>query len=88
MNKTFLQEVRGCCWELKSQGVAAKFWAVTIIDPVTDLIEIARATSTKSAENARTFKNTWLARHPKPEKVVTNNGSEFNGNEWEFMLMD
>ena len=28
-------------WELMSQGVAAKFWAMTIIDPVTNLVEIA-----------------------------------------------
>ena len=35
-----------------------------------------------------TFKNTWLSRCPKPDKVVTDNGPEFNGNEWEFMLMD
>ena len=75
-------------WELKSQGVAAKFRAMTIIDPVTNLVEIVRVTSAKSTENARTFKNTWLAWYPKPEKVVTDNGPEFNGNEWEFMLMD
>ena len=75
-------------WKLKSQGVAAKFWGMTIIDPVTNLVEIVRVTSTKSAKNARTFKNTWLAWCPKPEKVVTDNGPEFNGNEWEFMLMD
>ena len=59
-----------------------------IIDPVTNLIEIVWVTSTKSTENVHTFKNTWLAWCPKPEKVVTNNGLEFNGNELEFMLMD
>ena len=75
-------------WQLKSQGVAAKFWAMTIVDPVTDLVEIARVNSTKSAENAHKFKNAWLAWHPKPEKVVTDNGPEFNGNKWGFMLMD
>ena len=39
-------------------------------------------------ENARTFKNTWLARCLKLEKVVADNGPEFNGNEWKFMLTD
>ena len=71
-------------WELKSQGVAAKFWVMTIIDPVTNLVEIV----TKSTENALTFKNAWLARCPVPDEVVTDNGLECNGNKWEFMLMD
>ena len=75
-------------WELKSQGVAAKFWAMTIIDPVTNLIEIVGVTSTKSTEDAHTFKNTWLSWCPKLDKVVTDNGPEFNSNDWEFMLMD
>ena len=61
---------------------------MTIIDPVTNLVEIARVTSTKSAENARTFKNAWLSQHSKPDKVVADNGPEFNGIKWEFMLMD
>ena len=68
-------------WELKSQGVAAEFWAVMIIDPVTNFVEIAWVTSTKSTENARTFKNAWLAWCPRPEKVVMDNGPEFNSNE-------
>ena len=75
-------------WELKSESVTAEFWAMTIVDPVTDLIEITWVTLTKSAKNARTFKNAWLAWHPKSEKVVADNGPEFNGNEWEFMLKD
>ena len=58
-------------WELKSQGVAAKFWAVTIIDPITNLVEIAWVTSTKSVKNAHTVKNTWLSWYSKLDKVVT-----------------
>ena len=59
-----------------------------IIDSVTDLIQIAWVTSTKSTKNAHTFKNAWLAWCPTPEKVVADNGLEINCNEWEFMLMD
>ena len=61
---------------------------MTIIDHVTNLVEITQVTSTKSAKNARTFKNTWLAWCPKLDKLVTDNGLEFNSKEWEFMLMD
>ena len=75
-------------WEFKNNGLKMSLRAMTIIDPVTNLVEIVRVTSTKSAENTRVFKNTWLARYPRPERVVTDNGPEFTGHEWEFLLMD
>ena len=61
-----------------------------IVDPVTDLIEIARVTSAKStsSKNAHTFKNTWSSQCPKQDKVVADNGMEFSGNKWKLMLMD
>ena len=75
-------------WEWKSQGVLAKFWAMTIIDPITDLVEIAGVTSTKSAKNVGTFKNTLSSQHPKWDKVVTDNDPKCSGNKWELMPMD
>ena len=69
-------------WESKSQGISAKFWAMMIVALVTNLIEIARVTSTKSAKNTCTFKNTGLSQYPKLDKVVADNGLEFSGNEW------
>ena len=61
---------------------------MTIVDPVTDLVEIAQATSTKSTEKGRTFKNALSSWCPKLDKVVTDNGLEFSDIEWEFMLID
>ena len=43
---------------------------------------------TKAASSTQAFQNTWLSRYPWPEKVVTDNGPEFNGHEFEFMLMN
>ena len=57
-------------------------------DPITDLVEIVQVTPTKGAKNVHTFKNSWSSRCPKPDEVVTDNGLEFSGNEWEFMLVD
>jgi transposase InsO family protein len=57
-----------------------------MVDPVTNLVEIACTTSTKCAETTGLFENTWLARYPLPEKIVTDNGPEFVGHEWTFML--
>ena len=66
-------------------GTEEKLWFVTQLDK--HEMTILTVTSSKSTKNARTFKNAWLDWCAKPE-VVTDNGPEFNGNEWEFMLMD
>ena len=75
-------------WEFKVNGLKTKVRALTMIDPVTNLVEIARTTSTKTEENCNAFVNTWLSRYPLPGKIVTDNGPEFVGNEWDFMLMN
>ena len=75
-------------WEYKVNGLKVAVRALTMVDPVTNLVEIVRTTSTKSAEASSAFVNTWLSRYPLPEKVLTDNGPEFVGHEWEFMLMD
>ena len=59
-----------------------------IVNAVTNLVEIAYVASTKSAKNTQASKNTWLARHPSLEWVVTDDSPEFLGHEWEIMLMD
>jgi len=69
------------------EWMKSKIRAMTMIDPVTNLVEIVRVSSTKSDENARAFANTWLSRYPMPERVVSDGGPEFVGSEWEFMLM-
>jgi len=73
-------------WEYKVGGLAVKVRALTMIDPVTNLVEIVRVESTKSDECARAFVDTWLARYPLPERIVADNGSEFLGHDWNFML--
>jgi transposase InsO family protein len=75
-------------WLYKVGGLEVKVRALTMMDPVTNLVEIVRVRSTKSAETTAAFLNTWVSRYPLAEKVVTDNGPEFIGHEWEFMLMD
>jgi hypothetical protein len=84
-------EVHADCigpWNHVINGLKLHVHALTMIDLVTNLVEIARISSVKSAEVTSKFVNTWLSRYPKPLKVVTDNGPEFVGHEWEFMLMD
>ena len=75
-------------WECNLNGLKVKVRAQTMVDPVTNLVEIARVHSTKCKENTDTFVNTWLSRYPLPQKIVNDNGPEFIGHEWEFMLAD
>ena len=75
-------------WQYHVNGLKVSVRAMTIMDPVTNLVEIARVYTTKAEESTRVFLNTWISRYPLAEKVVTDNGPEFNGHEWEFMLMD
>lgn len=86
------QEVHVDCigqWQIKVRGVNLAFNALTMIDPVTNLLEIVRVSSKKtSAEVSRAFENTWLARYPRPLKVVCDKGHEFTGFEWEKLLAD
>jgi hypothetical protein len=51
--------------------------ALTINDPATGWFEIAQANN-KSASSIRDlFPNTWLARHPRPQFIVFDNGGKF-----------
>ena len=70
------------------KGVEVKVCALTMVDPVTNLVKIVQVESTKTAPTAQAFCNTWLSQCPLPEKVLSDNGPEFSGSEWEFMLND
>ena len=75
-------------WPYKVNGMEVSVRALTMVDPVTNLVEIVRVQSTKSDENSRAFVNSWLSRYPLPEAVLADGGAEFVGHEWEFMLAD
>jgi hypothetical protein len=62
-----------------------RFYALTIIDMVTNLTEIVQLTSHTSAHAATVFINTWLARYPKPTTCICDQGSDFIG--WAFQHM-
>ena len=51
-------------WTLKVAGQELRFLALTIIDTVTNLIELARIHAQNAAHIALLFENTWLARYP------------------------
>ena len=64
-------------WDVPLHARTLKFRAMTMIDVCTNLVEIKRTLTTTSAEGAAAVENTWLARYPRPEKIVTDQGPEF-----------
>jgi hypothetical protein len=48
-----------------------------MIDPATGWFEIVKATNKSATSIQDLFHNTWLARYPRPQFVVFDNGCEF-----------
>ena len=48
-----------------------QFSALTCIDPVSNLVEIALIESKSPAHGGMVFENTWLTRYPKQSAVYT-----------------
>jgi hypothetical protein len=49
--------------------------AFTMIDPATGWIEIVKATNRPATSIQDLFHNTWLARYPRPQFIVFDNGN-------------
>jgi hypothetical protein len=76
-------------WNIKLNGQQMQFNALTCIDPVTNLVEIFQYPNAKTSDEARQlFENGWLARYPRPLRCVSDNGPEFSGHDFQFMLID
>ena len=69
-------------WNVLVNGMEVEFNALTCIDPVTNLVELARISRKTAKHIAQKFENCWLSRYPMPMKCVHDNGGEFIG--WEF----
>jgi len=66
-------------WTFLAAGQELKFSALTIIDLVTNFVEVVRIHN-KSAEHVGLqFENNWLNRYPRPSSVVYDQGGEFIG---------
>lgn len=72
-------------WTLNIRGIETSFRALTIIDTVTNLVELVRLDNKTSAHVALCFENTWLARYPRPLFCTYDQGGEFIG--WPFQQL-
>jgi transposase InsO family protein len=75
-------------WELDIGGNTVSFSALTVIDMVTNLVEVIRIDNKTSAHVARQFENTWLSRYPRPLQCIHDQGGEFTGYAFQQMLRD
>ena len=64
-------------WVVPVGNKVLEFNALTCIDMCTNLVELVRIKN-KSAEHiSRLFARTWLARYPRPDRYIHDNGGEF-----------
>ena len=72
------------------KSVVLNLHALTMIDPITNLLEIVHLP--QAAPNAETvmqaFENTWLSRYPKSMTIFSDHGAEFSGHEFPQKLLE
>jgi transposase InsO family protein len=69
-------------WSFSVNGDTLYFSALTIIDPVTNLVEIVRIASKSAQHVAMQLENVWLSRYPRPMRCVHDQGGEFIGKDF------
>ena len=73
-------------WKVRiNNNIELEFLALTCIDPLLNLTELARVNNKTSAHVSLMFNNIWLSCYPKPMFCVHDNGGEFIG--WEFQTL-
>jgi hypothetical protein len=62
---------------IRTQAKSHSVLALTMIDSPTGWFEIVEATNKSATSIQDLFHNTWLARYPRPQFIVFDNGGEF-----------
>jgi transposase InsO family protein len=73
-------------WKVTINGIVVDFLALTVIDPVTNIVELVRIDNKTSSHVAQKYANTWLSRYPWPEACIHDNGGEFSGLPFQQLL--
>ena len=67
-------------WTIRDKhGFDHTFTALTVIDVVTNYVEIIRLNNNTAEYVAQQFENNWIARYPRPVTVIYDPGPEFKG---------
>jgi hypothetical protein len=74
-------------WEIELQNnETRKFHALTMIDTVTNLVEMQRVNSTSAQDAANAFEMNWLFKYPRPVRIIHDQGTEFMGDNFQSLL--
>ena len=73
-------------WQLRIAGRDIEFMALTMIDMVTNLVELVRIEDKTAQHVAMQFENTWLSRYPRPLRCIHDQGGEFVGYPFQRLL--
>lgn len=73
-------------WKVLVDGRMLSVYALTSIDMATTLSEIIRIEDKTSEHIAMKFEQSWLARYPRPLKVIHDRGGEFVGGPFQSLL--
>jgi hypothetical protein len=60
--------------DISQNTLSASLLSLTMIDPATGWFEIVKATNKSATSIQDLFHNTWLARYPRPQFIVFDNG--------------
>jgi transposase InsO family protein len=75
-------------WTVQVRGNPYKFEALTVIDTVTNLVELIRIDDKRSKTVARKFAQCWLTHYPWPQRCVYDPGTKFTGPEFQALLQN
>lgn len=64
-------------WTIMVNNASTTFRALTMIDTVSNFVELTRVNNASSTEAARAFQQAWLYRYPRPVRVIHDAGTEF-----------
>jgi hypothetical protein len=73
-------------WTIRINGEPVQFYAVTIIDTVTNLTKLVRVESLTAQRAATAMEVGWLHRYPRPVRVVHHQGPEYQGQAFSALL--
>ncbi|CAJ1964150.1 unnamed protein product [Cylindrotheca closterium] len=73
-------------WKIDVNGRELEFNALTCIDPVTNLTELAFIENKTATHVASVFEMLWLSRYPRPYKCIHDQGGEFIGEAFQAKL--
>ena len=73
-------------WVVPVGNKVLEFNALTYIDMCKNLVELVCIKNKSADHMSRLFAHTWLARYPRPDRCIHNNGGKFIGHEFQRML--